>query len=144
MNKLQIEELPLRRQLALNLVKTFNWVSEQWQRFFEAYGLTSQQYNVLKIIAEAERPLSTSEILSKMVEKSAGVSRLVDRLILKNLVEKKINASDKRLIDVSLTPTGTALLNEIAENLEKVDEVYAVLDEEEAETLNRLLAKICQ
>ncbi|GEP89004.1 DNA-binding transcriptional regulator, MarR family [Chitinophaga terrae (ex Kim and Jung 2007)] len=144
MNKLQIEELPLRRQLALNLVKTFNWVTEHWQRFFEAYGLTSQQYNVLKIIAEAERPLSTSEILNKMVEKSAGVSRLVDRLVIKNLVEKKINASDKRLIDVSLTPTGTALLYEIAENLEKVDEVYAVLDEEEAETLNRLLAKICQ
>lgn len=143
MNKQQIEELPVRRQLAINLVKTFNWVSEQWQNFFEAYGLTSQQYNVLKIIAEAERPLSTSEILDHMVEKSAGVSRLVDRLVLKNLVEKKINASDKRLIDVSLTTTGVALLFEITENLQKVDEVYGVLDEQEAEVLNRLLAKVC-
>jgi len=134
--------MSIRRQLGINLVKTFNWVYDRSQLFFAEYGLTSQQYNVLKILYEADRPISTSEVLEQMVEKNAGVSRLVDRLVIKNLVQKKPNAVDKRLIDIKLTPSGESLCQEITNHLDQVDTVYAGLTDKDVAELNHLLDKI--
>ncbi|NSL90813.1 MarR family transcriptional regulator [Chitinophaga sp. Mgbs1] len=136
------EALPARRLLGINLVRTFNQVYEQSQVFFAAYGLTSQQYNVLKILLDADMPMSTSGILEKMIEKNAGVSRLVDRLVLKHLVKKKDSATDKRLIDVMLTTEGKTLVRTVTAHLEEVDDVYAALNDKEVATLNRLLEKL--
>ncbi len=134
--------LPPRRKLGINLVHTFNWVYERSQLFFAGYGLTSQQYNVLKILYDAGQPLSTSEILEEMIEKNAGVSRLVDRLIQKQLMQKEMSATDKRRIDASLTEKGTLLYLEVTHHLKKVDAVYRALTDKEVATLNRLLDKI--
>ncbi len=136
------QQMPIRRQLGINLVKTFNWVYDRSQLFFAEYGLTSQQYNVIKILYEADRPISTSEVLDQMVEKNAGVSRLVDRLVIKKLVQKKTNAVDKRLIDIQLTPSGESLCEEVTADLAQVDQVYAGLSDKDVAELNRLLDKI--
>lgn len=133
----------IKRELGLNLLETFNWAYTKSQLFFARYGLTSQQYNVLKILAENDKPLSTSDILAQMVEKNAGVSRLVDRLVLKKLVVKEIVASDKRLIAIIITKEGGTLLNKVNESLHVLDEeVYGALSDREADQLNYLLKKI--
>ncbi len=136
------QELPLPRRLGIAMVESYNKAYELSQRFFALYDLTSQQYNVLSILHDAGEPLSTSDILQQMIEKNAGVSRLVDRLINKGLVEKRSNAKDKRLIDVVLTPKGELLYQEVTQNLAGVDVAYSDLTEEESETLIRLLRKI--
>ncbi|MBV8325066.1 MarR family transcriptional regulator [Chryseobacterium sp.] len=137
-----LQELPIRRKLGIMMVETYNSVYEQSQEFFADYGLTSQQYNVLSILHETGTPLSTSDILKKMLEKNAGVSRLVDRLIAKDLVEKNVNPNDKRLIDVKLTDKGEVLYTNVSKELSGVDKVYANLTDEETEMLIRLLSKI--
>ncbi|MBB6331069.1 DNA-binding MarR family transcriptional regulator [Chryseobacterium sediminis] len=142
MKKTKEESLPIRRQLGIAMVETYNNVYERSQEFFAVYGLTSQQYNVLAILYEAGEPLSTSDILKKMLEKNAGVSRLVDRLIIKELVEKHINAGDKRLIDVHLTEKGNALYEKVTNNLTAVDNVYSTLTDQEVEVLISLLGKM--
>ncbi|AZA84485.1 MarR family transcriptional regulator [Chryseobacterium lactis] len=142
MKKTKTEKLPLRRKLGITMVETYNTVYERSQEFFATYGLTSQQYNVLSILNDAGGPLSTSDILKKMLEKNAGVSRLVDRLILKELVEKNVNKGDKRLIDVKLTDKGEYLYQQVTANLSGVDEVYNALADEEVEVLLRLLEKM--
>lgn len=142
MSKKDLHEIPLRRKLGITMVETYNNVYEKSQEFFAGYGLTSQQYNVLSILHDAGTPLSTSDILKKMLEKNAGVSRLVDRLILKELVEKEVNPKDKRLIDVRLTEKGEQLYDEVTGDLTGVDEVYGNLTEEEVETLIQLLSRI--
>ena len=133
----------IKRELGLNLLETFNWAYTKSQLFFARYGLTSQQYNVLKILAENDKALSTSDILAQMVEKNAGVSRLVDRLVLKKLVVKETVASDKRLIAIIITNEGETLLNKVNEDLHVLDEeVYGALSDQEADQLNYLLKKI--
>lgn len=142
MKKTKEESLPIRRQLGIAMVETYNNVYERSQEFFAVYGLTSQQYNVLAILHEAGEPLSTSDILKKMLEKNAGVSRLVDRLIIKELVEKHINAGDKRLIDVHLTEKGNTLYEKVTSDLPAVDDVYSTLTDQEVEVLISLLGKM--
>lgn len=142
MKKSNIQELPLRRKLGITLVESYTRAYEQSQLFFAEYELTSQQYNVLSILHEAGMPLSTSDILQKMLEKNAGVSRLVDRLILKHLVEKKHNSKDKRLIDVKLTSKGEKLYQEVTSHLVGVDTIYNSLTDQDVETLIYLLEKI--
>ena len=142
MNKKDLNELPIRRKLGIAMVETYNNVYERSQEFFAEYGLTSQQYNVLSILHDAGTPLSTSDILKKMLEKNAGVSRLVDRLIVKDLVEKSINPDDKRLIDVKLTDKGETLYAKVSDALPEVDAVYSNLTDDEAEMLVFLLSKI--
>ncbi|MDC8099350.1 MarR family winged helix-turn-helix transcriptional regulator [Chryseobacterium rhizosphaerae] len=137
-----LQEIPLRRKLGISMVETYNSVYEQSQEFFAKYGLTSQQYNVLSILYDAGTPLSTSAILKRMLEKNAGVSRLVDRLIAKDLVEKKVNPEDKRLIDVQLTGKGEVLYYEVFTALPDVDAVYKNLTDTEVELLMTLLSKI--
>ncbi|SKA47629.1 DNA-binding transcriptional regulator, MarR family [Chitinophaga eiseniae] len=135
-------EIPVRRKLGLNLLRTFNWSYDQSQLFFANYELTSQQYNVLKILHMASQPLSTSEILEQMEEKNAGVSRLVDRLVLKGFVSKTVNPADKRLVAVSITASGLEKVKKVDRNLDKLDQVYAALNDHEVTQLNRLLEKI--
>ncbi|WP_185287773.1 MarR family winged helix-turn-helix transcriptional regulator [Chryseobacterium lactis] len=142
MKKPKAEGLPLRRQLGISMVETYNNVYERSQEFFATYGLTSQQYNVLSILYDAGEPLSTSDILKKMLEKNAGVSRLVDRLIVKEFVEKSVNTGDKRLIDVRLTDKGEALYKTVTKDLSGVDDVYGALTDEEVEVLIRLFEKM--
>lgn len=142
MNTKDLNDIPLRRKLGITMVETYNNVYEKSQEFFAEYGLTSQQYNVLSILHDAGTPLSTSDILKKMLEKNAGVSRLVDRLIVKDLVEKSVNPDDKRLIDVKLTKKGEALCNKVSDALPGVDAVYGNLADEEVEMLISLLSKI--
>lgn len=142
MDTKDLNEIPLRRKLGVTMVETYNSVYEKSQEFFAEYGLTSQQYNVLSILHDEGTPLSTSDILKKMLEKNAGVSRLVDRLIVKDLVEKSVNPDDKRLIDVKLTEKGEALCKKVSDELSGVDDVYGNLADEEVEMLISLLSKI--
>ncbi|MBC9909618.1 MarR family winged helix-turn-helix transcriptional regulator [Chitinophaga varians] len=135
-------EIPVRRKLGLHLLRTFNWSYDQSQLFFAHYELTSQQYNVLKILHMAAHPLSTSEILEQMEEKNAGVSRLVDRLVLKGYVSKTINPADKRLVAVSITAAGLERVKKVDRNLDKLDLVYAALNDQEVAQLSKLLEKI--
>lgn len=133
----------IRRELGLNLLETFNWAYHQSQLFFAQYGLTSQQYNVLKILEENHKALSTSDILAQMSEKNAGVSRLVDRLILKKLVIKETATFDKRLIAISITKEGASLLDQVSKKLNVLDQqVYGGLTDQEVEQINFLLKKI--
>ena len=144
MKKTKGEELPIRRQLGIAMVETYNIVYERSQDFFAVYGLTSQQYNALSILHDAGEPLSTSDILKRMMEKNAGVPRLVDRLIIKELVEKNVNTLDKRLIDVNLTERGKDLYNKVTTELSGVDDVYKGLTDKEVEVLLNLLDRMKQ
>src|SRR5688572_6659628 len=79
----------------INLVFTANWMSEQLKGFFEPFDLTPQQFNILRILRGSGAPLSTLQIRERMVDRMSDTSRIVDRLLKKQLVEKKTSQSDK-------------------------------------------------
>lgn len=130
------------QKAGINLIYTFNWVSEKMKVFFEDHDITPQQFNILRILRGAHKPLSTMQIRERMLDKMSDTSRIVDRLVLKALVKKNMCKSDRRLVDVTITKKGEKLLEELDLRNEEMDAVLNNLSKEEAKTLNQLLDKI--
>ena len=99
----------------VNLIFTYNWITEKTKQFFEKGDITSQQYNILRILRGAGKPLSTLQIRQRMLDKMSDTSRIVDRLVKKELVQKVICKTDRRLVDVTITDTGLQLLDKLEE-----------------------------
>lgn len=126
----------------LNLIYTFNWMNEKLSRKFEPFEVTQQQFNILRILRGAGKPLSTLQIRQRMLDKMSDTSRIVDRLIIKGLVKKSVCHEDRRLVDVQLTDKGKKLLQQMDTLNTEFDAVFQNLSPEEAGKLNELLDKI--
>jgi DNA-binding MarR family transcriptional regulator len=126
----------------VNLIFTYNWITEKTKQFFEKGDITSQQYNILRILRGAGKPLSTLQIRQRMLDKMSDTSRIVDRLVKKELVQKVICKTDRRLVDVTITDTGLQLLDRLDSYNEQMDAMLGNLSEEDAKMLNQLLDKI--
>jgi len=126
----------------VNLIFTYNWITEKTKQFFDKGDITSQQYNILRILRGAGKPLSTLQIRQRMLDKMSDTSRIVDRLVKKELVQKVICKTDRRLVDVTITDTGLQLLDKLDSYNEQMDAMLGNLSEEDAKMLNQLLDKI--
>lgn len=126
----------------INLIYTYNWINEKMKVILDRFQITSQQFNILRILRGAGEPLSTLQIRQRMLDKMSDTSRIVDRMVIKGLVKKVVKASDKRLVDVTLAEKGDNLLHKIDEFQHEMDSILKNLSEEEAQTLNMLLDKI--
>ena len=94
----------------LNLIYTYNWMNERMKVFFDRFNITSQQFNILRILRGAGKPISTLQIRQRMLDKMSDTSRIVDRLLVKGLVQKLTCKADTRLVDISITEKGKKLL----------------------------------
>jgi DNA-binding MarR family transcriptional regulator len=104
-------------------------------------GLTLQQYNVLRILRGAgPQGLPTLEIGSRMVERHPGVTRLVDRLVKKGLVDRTRGSADRRLVLCSITPRGLVVLKRLDGVVEAAD--HAVLEALGEEEVTELIAAL--
>lgn len=128
----------------INLIYTYNWMNEKMKKVFDNEGVTAQQYNILRILRGAGKPISTLQIRERMLDKMSDTSRIVDRLVLKGLAQKTICKNDKRLVDVSISSKGKKLLEKIDHYEKDMDAILGNLTDAEAKTLNTLLDKIRQ
>ena len=126
----------------INLIYTYNWVTEKTKSIFDKEEITAQQFNILRILRGAGKPISTLQIRERMLDKMSDTSRIVDRLVLKGLAKKTICKIDKRLVDVSISPKGSQLLAKLDFFEKDMDAVFTNLTETEAKALNKLLDKI--
>ncbi len=133
----------LKQKSAINIIYTYFWIKERISKVLKPYGITMQQYNVLRIL-KGQHPhgITTSDIRSRMLDKMSDASRLVDRLESNGLVEKKTNPSDRRLVSVRIKDAGIDLLNQIKMDHGYMDDMLCHLNAEEAESLNVLLDKM--
>lgn len=127
---------------AVNLVYSSNWLREQHRGFFKKFELTDKQFNVLRIIKGADKPISTAAIRERLLDKMSDASRVVDRLEKKELVSKHTCPSDKRLVDIGLTEAGNLLLQVIAKEEAELGGIIKNLSEKEATQLSNLLDKM--
>lgn len=132
-----------RHKALVNIMYTEGWVRNRMSEILKPFELTSQQYNVLRILrGSSPKPLSTSCIRGRMLDKMSDASRIVDRLFKKGLLERKICSSDKRLVDVLITEKGLELVGQIDEPLKEISNLFGIITEEEAATLNQILDKL--
>jgi DNA-binding MarR family transcriptional regulator len=126
----------------VNVVLSSNWILENMKQLIESEDITHQQYNILRILRESKKPLSTLQIREQMIDKMSDTSRIVERLLKKELVHKQTASHDKRLVDITISPKGLEVLGRLDMQNERIDAIAAALSFEEVETLNKLLDKM--
>ena len=133
----------VHQKAMLNILFTNGWITEKVKRFLAPEDITPQQFNILRILRGSyPKPLSTLQIRERMLDRMSDTSRLVDRLVSKQLAQKQTCATDRRLVDVLITEKGQALLEKLDSGVSHLDEIMTNLSEEEAETISNLLDKL--
>lgn len=128
----------------LSVARTFDQLHTELDAVFKQYGLTQQQYNVLRILRGAgEEGLPSLEIANRMVTRVPDITRLVDRMLKSELVVRRRCDKDRRVVWVMLTPKGRQLVERLQEPIETAHvEQMGHLDESELQSLIRLLEKV--
>lgn len=130
------------QKLGINLLYTASWLNERIGRFLMQEDITQQQYNILRILRGSEVPLSTLQIRERMLDKMSDTSRIVDRLIVKELVQKSACKADKRLVDITLTQKGLELVIRLDQFNDQIDSILQGVSKEDAATVNEILDKL--
>ncbi len=125
------------------LLRTTDMLKRFFSGIVDPYGVTSQQYNVLRILRGAGRDgLPTLDIGSRMIEQTPGVTRIVDRLEIKGWVRRERGATDRRKVICYLTEAGTKLLSDLDQPIADGDiAALSDLSEDDTEALLRILAE---
>lgn len=131
------------QKAVINLIYTYNWMREKTASIMDEEDITPQQFNILRILRGSyPQPLSTLQIRERMLDKMSDTSRIVDRLLKKELVKKITCKSDRRLVDITISEKGLSLLERMDKKQDDMDGVLKKLTKSEAVTLSRLLDKI--
>ena len=132
-----------RHRLLVNLMYTHNWMTAHMQAVFKSFGVTNQQYNILRILRGSRPEPCTIQLLKeRMLDKQPDVSRLVDRLQTKGLVGRRVNKQDRRKMDVEISAEGMELLAKMEPAVDGMENLFQQLDAAEVEQINELLDKI--
>lgn len=124
----------------INIKYTANWLLSKEVDHFKPFGISPQQYNILRILRGAGTPIKVQLIKERMIERAPNATRLMDKLCDKNLIGRTRCEHDRRVVYIHITKLGLRLLEEISINT-SIDFMNN-LSEEEAELLSNLLDKI--
>ncbi|NLG60961.1 MAG: MarR family transcriptional regulator [Candidatus Cloacimonetes bacterium] len=136
--------IPLYQQALVAVFRTADALRRALTQVLEPHGLTMQQYNVLRILRGARPdPLPTMDIAERMMDRTPGITRLLDRLEAKGLVRRERCQDDRRQVLCTITPVGLELLAGLDEAVDRADEaLLAPLDEREMRELIGYLERI--
>ncbi len=127
----------------LSVLKTADCLRRHLNRVTEQFGLSLEQYNVLRILRGAgPSGLPTLEVASRMIEQTPAITRLMDKLETKRLVKRQRNTSDRRQVFCWITDEGLALLAQMEDPINRVEDVVTTLNDAEISHLIVFLAKI--
>ncbi|WP_103068201.1 MarR family winged helix-turn-helix transcriptional regulator [Aquimarina sediminis] len=128
----------------LEIIRTGHWITDSVSKELKEFDIYEPQFNVLRILRGAKgNPISVNTILEKMIQRSSNVTRIVDKLAAKGLVERTLCSQDRRKMDIIITDEGLELLKKLDT---KVDNFHKPmlnnLSTEEAITLKKLIKKL--
>ena len=136
--------MSLAKKTLLNLTITNQFATENFNEILKPYDLSVEQFNVMRILRGQENHiLNMRSIQDRMVAKTSNTTRLVDKLLLKELVTRTVCTTNRRKIEIKLTGKGFDVLEELDPKIETYDAAYsAKLNEAELQQLNILLDKL--
>jgi DNA-binding MarR family transcriptional regulator len=129
---------------SLNILYTAWWLKTVLAKDLKEFGLTHEQYNVLRILkGKHPQQMCVKDIASRMIEKNSNIPRIVDRLQVKKLVKRAQGEIDGRHTVISLTQAGLSILESSTQLFNKqFEEALTSISNDEAKTLNWLLEKL--
>ena len=124
----------------VNAIYTGNWIVQKQQELLKPFGLTVQQYNVLRILkGQQGNPMTVLAITERMMDKMSNASRLVDKLLEKKLVLRRECPQDRRAVDILILPAGLDLLKEVDQVQQDWGKHFDALGVKRLEEMNQLL-----
>lgn len=135
--------LTISKKIILNVLFTQNVVTDKMNEILKPYDLSAEQYNVLRILkGQKGNPANMCAIQERMLAKTSNTTRLVDKLLLKELVTRNVCSENRRKIEVLITAKGSDLIAELHPKIQEHEHSFSNnLDATELETLNTLLEK---
>lgn len=126
------------------IIRTGHWITDSISKELKEYDIYEPQFNVLRILRGAKgNPISVNRILENMVQRSSNVTRIVDKLATKGLVERTLAIEDRRKMDIIITNEGLELLIKLDKKVQDFHRpMMNNLSPEEADTLNQLIRKL--
>lgn len=144
-----VEDIKQRRfrneyhKAVVNIIYTSNWLNSIHTRFLKQYGISPEQFNLLRILrGQHPKPATVNLLIDRMLDKMSNASRLVEKLRVKGLVERRPSLEDRRAVDVVITQKGLDLLASIDTMIDNVVDIGKKITEAEALELNRILDKM--
>lgn len=131
-----------RERAVVNVLFTSRYIETKLTKEYKRYGITLKQYNILRILRGAGKPISTQVIRERMIDRMSDISRIVDRMVDKGIATKRVNKQDKRLVDIEISEKGLNIVSEMNHLSAKLEEFIGSLTEEDAIQLNILLDKL--
>jgi MarR family 2-MHQ and catechol resistance regulon transcriptional repressor len=131
-----------QQKAIINIRYTANWMSNLQNSYLSQYDLTMPQFNILRILRGAREVISVNTVKERMIEKSPNTTRLMDKLIEKNFMERVRCEKDRRVVYVNITQKGLDLLQMLDKDFEESILFSSNLTDEESEILSNLLDKI--
>lgn len=131
------------KKIVLNIMYTQNVLSDKFNEFRKVHDLSSEQYNVLRILrGQKGKPANMCLIQERMIAKNSNTTRLIDKLLLKDLVTREICCENRRKIEVKITKKGMDLLEELDPITNNTEQSFADnLTKDEQKQLVELLEK---
>lgn len=130
-------------KLIVNLLYSGNWLNLKSAEMLKPFKLTTQQFNILRILkGQYPNPVTVNLLIERMLDKMSNASRIVDKLLVKQLAERKVCSKDRRCVDVIITDKGLKLLEKISGEEDKAEKILHTITLGEAKTLNKLLDKL--
>lgn len=127
----------------INIIFTASWLSSQMAPVMKPYGISSQQFNILRILrGQHPNPAPLKLLTERMIDKMSNTSRLVEKLVQKKLVERRTCKNNRRQIDILLTEKGMDLINKVSDDMDRYFKKKHEITVEECKELSRLLDKL--
>lgn len=131
------------QKMLINIFFTSSWLSSKHACTLKPYGISVQQYNILRILrGQHPTPVTINLLIDRMLDKNSNASRLVEKLRLKKLVERAVSSDDRRAVNVVITQKGLTLLTELDKQEELFLKELKNLSAKEAELVSNLLDKL--
>ncbi|MBL7810729.1 MAG: MarR family transcriptional regulator [Bacteroidetes bacterium] len=131
------------QKAVLNVMFTANWLSTAFRDNFKPFGITAQQYNVLRILrGRYPNAANPSEIKEVMLDKNPDLTRLCDRLCAAGFIKRTIDDANRRKMNIIISQKGLDLLANMDDKVRESQKQMNHLSEKECETLSSLLDKM--
>ena len=136
------ENIGIAKRTVLNVLITQTELTENMNDVLKSFDISAEQFNVLRILRGQNKPTNMCIIQERMIAKSSNTTRLVDKLLLKKLVNREVCSQNRRKIEVSITQAGLDFLKQIDPKVDEYEQRFAnKLSSDELSTLNSLLEK---
>jgi DNA-binding MarR family transcriptional regulator len=111
----------IEQEALLNIIRTHEFLQQRQAEFFRGFQLTPTQYNVLRILRGAGKDGATcSEAAERMLTADPDITRLLDRLESRNLIQRERSKQDRRVVVSRITEHGLNLLKSIDKPLDEL------------------------